>query len=60
MALMRQRRQFLTLVLVFMTNNDANAEMPRLQDLPMDIFSKLSVENREILKIGTIFDVVSL
>ena len=36
MALARQIRQFLILVLVFMTNNDANAEMPWLQDLPSE------------------------
>ena len=41
-----------------MTNNDANAEMPWLQDLPQDIFSKLSVGNREMSKIGTMIDVV--
>ena len=58
MALTRQIRQFLTLVLVFMINNDANAEIPWLQDLSRDIFIKLSVENREMSKIGTMFDVV--
>ena len=30
--------------------------MPWLQDLPMDIFTKLSVENSEISKIRTMFD----
>ena len=58
MALTRQLRQFLTLVLVFMTNDDANAEMPLEQDLPGDIFTKLSLENREMSKMWTIFDVV--
>ena len=53
MVLTRQIRQFLTLVLVFIENNDANAEMPWLH-----IFTNLSVENREMFKIGTMFDVV--
>ena len=38
-----------------MKNNDANAEMPWLQ---YNMFEKLSVENRELSKIGTMFDVV--
>ena len=46
MALTRQIRQFLTLELVFMTNDDANAEMPWLQYLTGDIFTKLYVENK--------------
>ena len=41
-----------------MTNDETNADMPRLQDLPGDIFTKLSVENRYISKKGTMFDVV--
>ena len=41
-----------------MKNNDANDEMPWLQDLPRDIFKKLFVENREMSKIGTMIDVV--
>ena len=40
-----------------MTNIDVNAERPWLQDHPRDIFTTLSVENREISKIETIFDV---
>ena len=56
MALTRQIRRFLTNLCWFVTNDDANAEMPELQD----IFLKLYVENREMSKIGTIFDVVSL
>ena len=58
MALTHQIRQFLTFVLVFMANNDANAEMSWLQDLPRSIFSKLSMENREMSNIGTMIDVV--
>ena len=39
MALTHQIKQFLTIVLLFfMTNNDANAEMQWLQDLTQDIF----------------------
>ena len=41
-----------------MTNYDANAEMSWLQDLPRDISTKLSVENREMSTTGTMFDVV--
>ena len=60
MALARQIRKFLTLVLIFMTNNDANAQMPWLQDLPRDIFSKLSLENREMSEIRAMIDVEKL
>ena len=38
MALTHQIRQFLTIVVFLMTNNDANAEMQWLQDLTQDIF----------------------
>ena len=55
---MRQIRLFLTLMLVFVTNKDANAEMPWLQELPNGIFTMLSVENRDMSKIGTMFDLV--
>ena len=41
-----------------MTNNNVNAEMPWLQDLSMDIFTKFFVENREMSKIISMFDVV--
>ena len=58
MTLAHQIRQFLTPVLVFMTNYDTKAEMSWLQDLPRDIFTKLSVENRQMSKIGTMCDVV--
>ena len=58
MTLRRQIRLFVTLVLFFVTNNDANAEMSSLQDLPMVIFTRLSVENIEMSKIGTMFDLV--
>ena len=55
-ALTHEIRPFLTLVLVFVTNKIANAEMPWLQNLPRDIFTKLSVENREMSNIGTMFN----
>ena len=58
MALTRQIRQFLTLVLVFVTNNYANAKIQWLHDLPRDISMKLSVENRGKSNMGTMFDVV--
>ena len=56
MALTHQIKPFLTLVLVFVTNKDANAEMTWLQNFPMNILWKLSVENRDMSKIGTMFD----
>ena len=58
MTLTRQIRQFLTLVLVFMTNDDANAAMAWLQELPRDIFTKLPVEKRYMSKRRTMFNVV--
>ena len=48
-ALTHEIRPFLTLVLVFVTNKNANAEIPWLQNLPRDIFAKLYVENREMV-----------
>ena len=41
-----------------MTNDEANADMPWLQDFPGDIFTKLSMENRLMSQIETMFDVV--
>ena len=41
-----------------MTNDDTNEEMPLLEDLPRDIFTKLPVKNREKSKIRTMFDVI--
>ena len=58
MALTHQIRPFPTLVLVFVTNKNANTEMPCLQNVPGNIFTKLSVENREMSKTGTMFDLV--
>ena len=58
MALTHQIRQFLTLVLFLMRNDEANADVPWLHYLPGDIFTKLSMENRLMSKIGAMIDVV--
>ena len=57
-ALTHEIRPFLILVSVFVKNKFAKAEMPWLQNLPMDIFTKLSVESREMSNIGTMFNLV--